>query len=88
MDSEENEKLVTPPNSLPSLKQGEGKEAENTKGMSGVATKGDSRPSLQERTPGIRTRVGALREISGEPCMHSPRVLKRIKNKEETTLLG
>lgn len=56
--------------------------------MSGVATKEDSRLSLQERTPGIRTTEGALREISGEPCMHSPSVLKRIKNKEETTLLG
>lgn len=43
MDSEGNEKPVSPSNSLPSLKQGEGKEVENTKGMSAGASKGDSR---------------------------------------------
>lgn len=34
---------------LPSLHQGEGKEVEDTKGMSGLATKGDSNLGLQQR---------------------------------------
>lgn len=53
MDKEEKEEPVTPTNSLPSVKQGEGKEVEDTKRVSVVATKGDSRLSLQERTPGV-----------------------------------
>jgi len=79
VDREQKEELVTPSSNSPSsLKQGGGKKADHTKRVCGVATKG-SNVSKKERAPGIylsiRTREGALREISEQPCMHSPSIL-------------